>query len=147
MWWIWGTFTCYLRSRERAQGDKEPCAWNCQKRLVAHSQMNTARFCCCCARGRSRAQKTPKRCGLALFRQSKNANCESKVKRRIFTYRSVDKSHKTESLSVFLFTCTWALPGFFSVPGFSSEQNPNLQAGDCFDFGGWVLLARFSFFL
>ena len=41
-----------------------------------------------------------------------------------------------ESLSMSLFTCTCALQGVFSVPGFSSEQNPKLQAGHCFDFWG-----------
>ena len=32
-----------------------------------------------------------------------------------------------ESLSVFLFTCTCALRGVFSVPGVSSKQNPQAK--------------------
>ena len=52
---------------------------------------------------------------------------ESKVKKSIFTYMSKYETWEIESLSVFLFTCTCALRGFFSVPGVSSEQNPKLK--------------------
>ena len=115
---------CYLRSRERAQGDKEPCAWNRQKRPIAHSQMNTERFLVVvCTWAFSSKGNTE------VVRFGSISKIE-KSKLRIKSEKICFHLHERvgiESLSVFLFTCTCALRGVFSVPGVSSKQNPQAK--------------------
>ena len=73
------------------------------------------------------------------------------MKLRVFTYMSEHETLGFESLSVSLFTCTCALQGLFSVPGFLPNKTPNykrdtvLTLGDeygCFEEGADTAVTR-----
>ena len=57
---------------------------------------------------------------------SKIKKCKLRIKSEK-TYFHLHERVGIESLSVFLFTCTCALRGVFSVPGVSSKQNPQAK--------------------